>query len=394
MATGTATKSLKAVVADPASAENTTSATVMERTYWPRLKAILCGATLRSRSPKYTPTATAMVSTPGRARTRPAAHIESVRARYRFSVRCRISRGNCSAIEVASVSTIRPRASLPSHRETSPNRTATPPAAAATMAKTRTRTDVGSPFMLAAAAFPFRDCAVVRPISARLPDQFTAFIDHLADQGSPPAVAHPAVVVPAVAHPAVVQPADVVPAVAVPTVAPPLEVGPGESLPIGAPPTVIGPPQVGPGRSAPLVVGPAEVLQLAIDQAHVLPAQLFPVVAERIDFAGQRVEHAVRVLRGEAVGGRVDEHVERSTALLQRTGAGGGGDPDVGRGLPPSGQDVVGRLPIGQPLARSAHRLQVLERRYLQDVLDHVGRQAGALVEQSGSNTADHRGSL
>src|SRR6266540_2618542 len=364
MATGTATKSLKAVVADPASAENTTSATVMERTYWPRLKAILCGATLRSRSPKYTPTATAMVSTPGRARTRPAAHIESVRARYRFSVRCRISRGNCSAIEVASVSTIRPRASLPSHRETSPNRTATPPAAAATMAKTRTRTDVGSPFMLAAAAFPFRDCAVVRPISARLPDQFTAFIDHLADQGSPPAVAHPAVVVPAVAHPAVVQPA------------------------------VVGPPQVGPGRSAPLVVGPAEVLQLAIDQAHVLPAQLFPVVAERIDFAGQRVEHAVRVLRAEAVGGRVDEHVERSTALLQRTGAGGGGDPDVGRGLPPSGQDVVGRLPIGQPLARSAHRLQVLERRYLQDVLDHVGRQAGALVEQSGSNTADHRGSL
>src|SRR3989442_1625690 len=177
--------------------------------------------------------ATAMVNTPGRARISPAAHIESVRARYRFSVPCRISRGNCSVIEVARVNAIRPKTSLLFHRETSANRIATPPAAAATIAKTSTRTGVGRPFMPAAATFPSRDCDVVRSMSAVLPDEFATLTEHVRDEGSAPPVAHPLVVVPAVAQPAVVQPAEVVPAVAVPAEVGPAEVGPGEPLPVG-----------------------------------------------------------------------------------------------------------------------------------------------------------------
>src|SRR5712691_524980 len=365
MATGTATKSLKAIVADPASAENTTSATVMDRMYWPRLKAILCGATLRSRSPKYTPTATAIVSTPGRARTRPAAHIESVRARYRFSVRCRISRGNCSAIEVASVSTIRPRTSLPSHRETSPNRTATPPAAAATIAKTRTRTGVGRPFIPSTPAFESRGCDLARSISAVPPDEVEAVSNDGPDQGSAPAVAHPLVVVPAVDVPPDVVPAEVVPAVAVPAVAVPTEVRPGEALPVRAAPTGVRPAQVRPGRSAPAHVGPAEVLPRPAHQAQVLPPQLLPVVAQRVDLTREGVEGLVSVLRAQSVRREIDVHVERSAALLQRPGARGGGDPDVGGGLPASGQDVVGGLAVGQALPGAVHRLQALERRDL-----------------------------
>src|SRR3989454_8589978 len=190
MATGTATRSLKAMLADPASDENTTSATVMERTYWPRLKAILCEGTLRSMRPTYTPITTAMVRTPGLARTRPAAHIESVRARYRVSVRCRISNGNCSVIEVARASAASPTMSAPFHLEISPNRTTTPMIAAPTIERIRTRTGVEKPLIPAAADLSSRDRSLARSISAVLPDELD-IARHVQDHRASPTQALP-----------------------------------------------------------------------------------------------------------------------------------------------------------------------------------------------------------
>src|SRR5438445_3259617 len=256
------------------------------------------------------PIATANVRTPGRARVSPAAHMESVRARYSVSFPWRISRGNCSVIDVATASAANPRRSVLFHREISPNRTAAPTEAAATMARTRTRTEVGNPSMPAPSDLATRDRSLVaRSISAVLPDELDT-APYVQDHRPSPAQALPAVVVPSVVEPAQVVPTQVVPTQVVPPVVVPTQVRPGKALPVGAAPAVIRPSQVRPGRNAPRRVGPAQVRQLAAHQTRALPAELSPVVAERVDLAGQRVESLVRVCRAQAVRREVDAHVE------------------------------------------------------------------------------------
>src|SRR5205823_4926976 len=163
------------------------------------------------------PIATADVRTPGRARMRPAAPMESVRVRYSVSFPWRISRGNCSVTDVATASATNPRRSVPLHREISPKRTAAPTEAAPTMARIRTRTEMGNPSMPAPSDLATRDRSLAaRSISAVLPEELDT-ASHVQDHRPSPAQAFPAVVVPAVVEPAQVVPAQVVPAQVVPT---------------------------------------------------------------------------------------------------------------------------------------------------------------------------------